>query len=199
MSDAWPFVIVQARVLLAPGFLSDPGGGYGTLVDAARTGSLDQQDTRTRVIEMPGRGAVTLCFRRVQIQGAYVGRGDGLVRDEATRPMMMTEGVAMLGQREPIACDVLELGRDQVLSAVRAYVDDPGRRPAVIESVRIGQEKLALVEYGTKAEEKALDVEVPLPPTDGPRRPARVLVAVAVLAAAIVGWLIWWVVSGRAV
>jgi len=112
-----------------------------------------------------------------------VGRAVEEVLDNAS-PMLMIEGVALLGQHAEIGSGVLESGRDQILPAVRAYIDHKTPLPAVRESLPI----------------KEVDPPPPTPPPPpvlGRSRPRLAAMAVtipipiAIAIAVVIAILLW--------
>ncbi|RFS83572.1 hypothetical protein D0T12_21300 [Actinomadura spongiicola] len=138
-SQAWPFVIVQTKILLAPDFLLGPRLS-GRLLDAANPGPLSTEKARARTIELSGRQKATIYFRAVRIAGKDVGRDTEWIRDVGSRPMVMIEGVVLRGGHGEIDEGLLDLARTQVLPAVRDYVDHPATRPEVRASCPVGKQ-----------------------------------------------------------
>jgi hypothetical protein len=125
---AWPFAIVEAQLIVVPGFLAADGPdetrAVRALVGGARTGGVGEGDAHTAEIDGGAYGPLSLAYRTVPIPGALVGRREQWVRDSATRRLFMIEGLVVRGATAPeLDEDAVTALRAQTVPTVRRYLD----------------------------------------------------------------------------
>lgn len=125
---AWPFAIVEAQLIVIPGFLTESGPAetkvIRALVGGARTGGFGEGDTHTAEIDGGTYGPLSLAYRAVPVPGALVGRPEQWVRDSATRRLFMIEGLVVRGTTAPaLDEDAVTALRTQTVPTVRRYLD----------------------------------------------------------------------------
>jgi hypothetical protein len=134
-AGVWPFLVTRGRrvgyrAVLAPPFLVDRGLHY-MLIHAAAVEHPTPHELLRREVNDDTTGDYTLVFRVVPADPGLVGQSGKVLRDEASRPVDIIEGVVLTGQDPVLQDTAIDAAHEVIVEVFRDFwqSDDPYATP----------------------------------------------------------------------
>lgn len=144
-AGVWPFLVARGRsvgyrAVLAPPFLVDRGLHY-MLIHAAAVEYPVPHELLRREVHDSTTGDYTLVFRVVPADPGLVGQSGKVLRDEASRPVDIIEGVVLTGQDPVLEDTAIDAAHEVIVGVFRDFwrSDDPYAAPVRAEPLRLQQ------------------------------------------------------------
>lgn len=123
----FPFLLVSDQVVAAPSLLLNALAPH-QLLNAAAVNPIVGEAMQDSAVTVSGHGNVHLHYHWVRVQLAVAGEPPHVYVDEYDRPLMMTEGIAIIGPPPGRIPALIGCARDRLRPALEEFLDSAGRR-----------------------------------------------------------------------